>query len=193
MAISLEPGAALQGRGQGRSGLVRIGPGSGGCRRRLRGSRIRGGPIQSTRRRAAWWMWVGTSCTLLCMGEGSPTVLLDAWSGGWSAEWEPIQATLALSTRVCAWDRAGSGWSDLGTHNHTRRRTPTRCVPAAAQPTSPARTCWWPGARGHGRFARPVYGQNRFRRPPGRTVRREAFSSDEAFIAIVTGEYADRP
>src|SRR5688572_711629 len=56
---------------------------------------------------------------LLCMGEGSPTVLLDAWSGGWSTEWEPVQPALARSTRVCAWDRAGSGWSDLGTHDHT--------------------------------------------------------------------------
>jgi pimeloyl-ACP methyl ester carboxylesterase len=56
---------------------------------------------------------------VLCIGEGSPTVLLDAWAGGWSAEWEPVQPALARSTRVCAWDRAGSGWSDLGTHGHT--------------------------------------------------------------------------
>jgi pimeloyl-ACP methyl ester carboxylesterase len=26
---------------------------------------------------------------------------------------------MACATRVCAWDRAGSGWSDLGTHAHT--------------------------------------------------------------------------
>jgi pimeloyl-ACP methyl ester carboxylesterase len=56
---------------------------------------------------------------MLCMGEGRPTVLLNAWSGGWSAEWETVQPVLARDTRVCAWDRAGSGWSDLGTHSHS--------------------------------------------------------------------------
>ena len=61
----------------------------------------------------------GYQVHVLCMGEGSPTVLLDAWSGGWSAEWAPVQPAIARGTRVCAWDRAGSGWSDLGTHGHT--------------------------------------------------------------------------
>jgi pimeloyl-ACP methyl ester carboxylesterase len=56
---------------------------------------------------------------VLCMGEGSPTVLLDAWSGGWTSEWQPVQPVVAGVTRVCAWDRAGSGWSDLGPHAHT--------------------------------------------------------------------------
>ena len=56
---------------------------------------------------------------VLCMGQGSPTVLLDAWAGGWTAEWEPVQPLVAQTTRVCAWDRAGSGWSDLGPHTHT--------------------------------------------------------------------------
>jgi pimeloyl-ACP methyl ester carboxylesterase len=54
-----------------------------------------------------------------CMGDGSPTVLLDAWAGGWTTEWEPVQPVVARATRVCAWDRAGSGWSDLGPHAHT--------------------------------------------------------------------------
>jgi pimeloyl-ACP methyl ester carboxylesterase len=54
-----------------------------------------------------------------CLGQGSPTVLLDAVSGGWSAHWAHLLPRVARSTRVCAWDRAGSGWSDLGTHAHT--------------------------------------------------------------------------
>jgi pimeloyl-ACP methyl ester carboxylesterase len=58
---------------------------------------------------------------VLCMGQGSPTVLLDAWAGGWTTEWQPVQPALAQKTRVCAWDRAGSGWSDLGPHNHSPR------------------------------------------------------------------------
>ena len=37
----------------------------------------------------------GYQLHVLCMGEGSPTVLLDAWAGGWSAEWEPLQPRLA--------------------------------------------------------------------------------------------------
>jgi pimeloyl-ACP methyl ester carboxylesterase len=61
----------------------------------------------------------GYQVHVLCMGQGSPTVLLDAWAGGWTSEWEPIQPALAGATRVCAWDRAGSGWSELGPHAHT--------------------------------------------------------------------------
>ena len=56
---------------------------------------------------------------VLCMGQGSPTVLLDAWAGGWTTEWQPVQSALAQKTRVCAWDRAGSGWSDLSPHDHS--------------------------------------------------------------------------
>jgi pimeloyl-ACP methyl ester carboxylesterase len=63
----------------------------------------------------------GYQVHVLCMGEGSPTVLLDAWAGGFTAEWAPVQPIVARTTRVCAWDRAGSGWSDLGTHEHTPR------------------------------------------------------------------------
>jgi pimeloyl-ACP methyl ester carboxylesterase len=54
-----------------------------------------------------------------CAGQGAPTVLLDAVSGGWSAHWTHLLPEIAQTTRVCAWDRAGSGWSDLGTHAHT--------------------------------------------------------------------------
>jgi pimeloyl-ACP methyl ester carboxylesterase len=54
-----------------------------------------------------------------CLGQGSPTVLLDAVSGGWSAHWAQVLPEIARTTRACAWDRAGSGWSDLGTHTHT--------------------------------------------------------------------------
>src|SRR5438132_2473367 len=63
----------------------------------------------------------GYQLHVLCMGEGSPTVLLDAWSGGWTTEWAPVQMAVARTTRVCAWDRAGSGWSDLSAHDHSPR------------------------------------------------------------------------
>ncbi len=49
-----------------------------------------------------------------CMGEGSPTVILDAAGGNSSASWGLVQPELARSTRVCAYDRAGLGWSQRG-------------------------------------------------------------------------------
>ncbi len=51
---------------------------------------------------------------LFCMGEGSPTVILDALGDGTSAHWGWVQPAVAKSTRVCAYDRAGRGWSDAG-------------------------------------------------------------------------------
>lgn len=47
-----------------------------------------------------------------CTGSGSPTVVLDAGLGGSSLDWSLMQPTLAATTRVCAHDRAGMGWSD---------------------------------------------------------------------------------
>lgn len=49
-----------------------------------------------------------------CMGEGSPTVILDALQPGTVSNWVWIQPEIARSTRVCAYDRAGLGWSDVG-------------------------------------------------------------------------------
>ena len=49
-----------------------------------------------------------------CAGEGSPAVILDALFPGGVSNWAWIQPELAKSTRVCAYDRAGLGWSDSG-------------------------------------------------------------------------------
>lgn len=51
---------------------------------------------------------------LHCMGDGSPTVVLEALSGGTSSYWAWVQPEVARTTRVCAYDRAGRGWSDPG-------------------------------------------------------------------------------
>jgi pimeloyl-ACP methyl ester carboxylesterase len=53
----------------------------------------------------------GRTINLVCLGHGSPTVILSAGLGGGSLDWAPVQPTLAQRTRVCAWDRAGSGFS----------------------------------------------------------------------------------
>jgi pimeloyl-ACP methyl ester carboxylesterase len=47
-----------------------------------------------------------------CHGHGSPTVVLSNSLGGSSASWARITSPLATATRVCAYDRAGQGWSD---------------------------------------------------------------------------------
>jgi pimeloyl-ACP methyl ester carboxylesterase len=49
-----------------------------------------------------------------CMGEGGPTVILEAANLGMSAHWVRVQQQLAQTTRVCAYDRAGMGWSEPG-------------------------------------------------------------------------------
>lgn len=49
-----------------------------------------------------------------CTGTGSPTVILDHMGGGSSADWALIQPEIAKVTRVCAYDRAGFGWSEAG-------------------------------------------------------------------------------
>jgi len=51
-----------------------------------------------------------------CEGTGSPTVLLDAGGGGSSYVWREVQQPLSAYTRVCAYDRAGVGFSDPTRH-----------------------------------------------------------------------------
>ena len=51
---------------------------------------------------------------LHCIGQGSPTVVLDAGLGAFSLDWGAVQPQIATSTRVCAYDRAGLGWSEPG-------------------------------------------------------------------------------
>ena len=47
-----------------------------------------------------------------CRGQGSPTVVLSNGLGGVSAAWARIAGPVAETTRVCAYDRAGQGWSE---------------------------------------------------------------------------------
>jgi pimeloyl-ACP methyl ester carboxylesterase len=47
-----------------------------------------------------------------CTGTGSPTVVLANGLGETSPEWAWIATAVAADTRVCAYDRAGQGWSD---------------------------------------------------------------------------------
>ena len=51
------------------------------------------------------------SLQINCIGHGSPTVILEAANLGMSAWWVRVHKQLAQTTRVCAYDRAGLGWS----------------------------------------------------------------------------------
>lgn len=49
-----------------------------------------------------------------CLGEGTPTVILEAGLGGTVLDWLRVQPEGARLTRVCAYDRGGYGWSERG-------------------------------------------------------------------------------
>ena len=51
-----------------------------------------------------------------CRGHGGPTVVLFNGLGEISASWARIAGPVAETTRVCAYDRAGQGWSDDAEH-----------------------------------------------------------------------------
>jgi pimeloyl-ACP methyl ester carboxylesterase len=54
----------------------------------------------------------GRRLHLHCAGSGTPTVVLESGLGETGAYWGWISTALAPDTRVCAYDRAGRGWSD---------------------------------------------------------------------------------
>ena len=49
---------------------------------------------------------------LTCTGAGSPTVVLENGLNEISPLWAAVTAQVSHTTRVCAYDRAGQGWSD---------------------------------------------------------------------------------
>ncbi len=57
-----------------------------------------------------------------CVGEKLPTIVIDSGVGGFSLEWIKIQHKLAKNARVCSYDRAGYGWSDMGPRPRTTKR-----------------------------------------------------------------------
>ena len=59
---------------------------------------------------------------LNCTGAGSPTVVIDAGLGDWSTSWSLVQSEVAKITRVCTYDRAGYGWSDMGPQPRTTQQ-----------------------------------------------------------------------
>jgi pimeloyl-ACP methyl ester carboxylesterase len=56
----------------------------------------------------------GRAMNIYCLGRGDPTVILDAGLGDSAVVWRKVHARLAEGAKVCAFDRAGSGFSDPG-------------------------------------------------------------------------------
>jgi pimeloyl-ACP methyl ester carboxylesterase len=62
---------------------------------------------------------------LNCTGEArasQPTIILEPGLGDFSVEWSLVQPSVAKFARVCSYDRAGDGWSELGPHPRTLRQ-----------------------------------------------------------------------
>ncbi len=56
----------------------------------------------------------GYKLHIYCQGSGSPTVVLVPGAGDFSLTWSLVQPEVAQTTRVCAYDFGGFGWSELG-------------------------------------------------------------------------------
>ena len=63
------------------------------------------------------------SLHLDCTGEaGAPTVVMDAGLGGTVLDWQLVQPEVSKFARVCTYDRAGMGWSELGAKPRTSQQ-----------------------------------------------------------------------
>lgn len=67
----------------------------------------------------------GWNIHMNCAGEAKsnqPAIILEAGAGDFSVEWSLVQPSVARFARVCSYDRAGDGWSELGPHPRTMRQ-----------------------------------------------------------------------
>jgi pimeloyl-ACP methyl ester carboxylesterase len=63
----------------------------------------------------------GLRMHLYCVGQGSPTAILDSGLSDPWLVWYKVQPGVAQFTRVCSYDRAGLGWSDPSPRPRTSR------------------------------------------------------------------------
>lgn len=67
----------------------------------------------------------GWKLHLDCTGEPratQPVVILESGVGDFSVEWSLVQPEVAQFARVCSYDRAGDGWSEMGPFPRTYRQ-----------------------------------------------------------------------
>jgi pimeloyl-ACP methyl ester carboxylesterase len=56
----------------------------------------------------------GVALNLNCVGQATPTVILDSGLGVPAAGWDLVMPDVARFARICSYDRAGYGWSSAG-------------------------------------------------------------------------------
>src|SRR5262249_10894913 len=56
----------------------------------------------------------GRRLHVLCIGSGRPAVVFEMGGRSRSVSFEAVRSAIAKQTRVCSYDRAGTGWSDDG-------------------------------------------------------------------------------
>ncbi|HYL63105.1 MAG TPA: alpha/beta hydrolase [Candidatus Methylomirabilis sp.] len=61
----------------------------------------------------------GRTLNVFCSGAGAPPVIFESGGPGPGLEWEAFQREAAKFTQACWYDRAGEGWSDLGSFPRT--------------------------------------------------------------------------
>jgi len=61
---------------------------------------------------------------ILCTGEGTPTVILEAAAGAGSPAWGLVQPAVGRRTRVCSYDRAALAWSEAGDGGYAPAQVP---------------------------------------------------------------------
>jgi pimeloyl-ACP methyl ester carboxylesterase len=66
----------------------------------------------------------GHKMHIRCAGpaKGGPTVILEAGGGSFSSDWSRVQSILSPDVGVCAYDRAGLGWSEPGPAPRTMKQ-----------------------------------------------------------------------
>jgi pimeloyl-ACP methyl ester carboxylesterase len=74
---------------------------------------------------------------IFCLGDGQPTVVLDAGGGSFFIDFAPVLEHARRITRVCAFDRSGMGWSENGPDSpspETRLRDLEALLAASGEP-----------------------------------------------------------
>jgi hypothetical protein len=84
----------------------------------------------------------GYQMHLYCGGEGSPTVILDSLASGTTPIWGWVQPDVAQATRVCAYDRAGWGWSEDGPAPRDARQGVAELHTLMERAGEQGPTCW---------------------------------------------------
>ena len=82
---------------------------------------------------------------IYCTGantNGSPTVILESGLGATSSAWGWVQPEVAKATRVCAYDRAGMGWSDVSPEPRDALHIAKDSAHAAKQRSNPGTLCF---------------------------------------------------